>query len=77
MSLFGRKSGKPGTTISPACAYCTHGQYTTDHRMILCEKSGVISPNYHCRRYQYDPLARIPKRQPKLPTFSAEDFSLD
>ncbi len=75
MALFGKKVGKPGTTISPACEYCTYGQRAADPRMILCE--GVVSPDYHCRRYQYDPLARVPKRQPKLPTFSAEDFSLD
>ncbi len=77
MALFGKKIGKPGTTIAPACEYCVYGQRAADPRMILCEKNGVVAPTYHCRRYQYDPLARIPKRQPKLPGFTAEDFSLD
>ena len=66
-----------GATIAPACEYCAHGRKATDPRMILCEKKGVVSPDYRCRKYEYDPLLRVPKRRPKLPSFSAEDFSLD
>ena len=77
MGLLFRKAGAPGTTIAPACEYCQFGQRAADPRMILCEKSGVVAPGYHCRKYVYDPLARVPKRQPKLPGFSPEDFSLD
>ncbi len=77
MALFGKKAGKPGATITPACAYCAFGQRATDPRMILCEKSGVVAPTYHCRKYQYDPLARVPRRRPKLPHFTSEDFSLE
>lgn len=77
MALFGKKAGKPGTTIPPACEYCSYGQHGANPRMILCEKTGVVAPTYHCRKYQYDPLERIPHRQPKLPDFSVADFSLD
>ncbi|MCI2047611.1 MAG: hypothetical protein LKJ90_07845 [Faecalibacterium sp.] len=66
-----------GQTIAPACAYCVHGQPAVDPRMILCKKRGVVTPESHCRSYQYDPLLRIPKRQPKLPGFSPKDFSLE
>ena len=66
-----------GATIAPACRYCLFGQAAADPRMVLCEKHGVVSPDHHCRKYQYDPLQRIPKRQPKLPGFQPEDFSLD
>ncbi|MBQ7859054.1 MAG: hypothetical protein IJ347_02815 [Faecalibacterium sp.] len=66
-----------GATIAPACEYCANGRRASDPRMILCERKGVVSPQYHCRKYQYDPLLRIPKRQPKLPSFTADDFSLD
>ena len=77
MALFGRKNGKAGTTIPLACMYCAFGARAADPQMILCEKVGVVSPEHHCWRYQYDPLARVPKRQPRLPHFTAEDFSLD
>ena len=66
-----------GSTISPACEYCLHGRKGTDPRMILCAKKGVVPLEYHCRKYEYDPLLRLPKRQPKLPSFTAEDFSLE
>ncbi len=66
-----------GATIQPACEYCSLGRRSSDPRMILCEKQGVVSPYFHCRRFDYDPLRRIPRRPPRLPSFSPEDFSLD
>lgn len=72
-----RKKTMFGKTIEPACAYCEHGRSATDPRMILCSKKGVVSPYFKCRKYIYDPLRRVPRRQPKLPSFSAEEFSLD
>ncbi len=66
-----------GKTIAPACEYCAHGTPATAPSLILCTKRGAVSPQYHCRNYQYDPLRRVPKRMPKLPSFSKEDFSLD
>lgn len=62
--------------IPPACEYCEHGRRAADHIMILCKKRGPVSPHYSCRRFLYSPLRRVPKRRPKLPTFSAEDFEL-
>ena len=72
-----RKSALYGATISPACEYCLHGRRAADDKMILCSLRGVVSPYYQCRKYVYDPLRRIPRRQPKLPEFSPEDFSLE
>lgn len=72
-----RKKPFYGATISPACEYCELGRQAADPRMILCSKRGVVAPYYHCKKFVYDPLRRVPHRMPKLPTFSAEDFSLD
>lgn len=66
-----------GANIAPACIYCEYGRRATDPRMILCSKQGVVSPYHKCKKFEYDPLRRVPRRQPKLPEFSAEDFSLD
>ena len=60
----------------PACEYCEHGRKASDNLMILCIKKGVVSPHYACRRFVYSPLKRVPHRQPKLPTFSPEEFLL-
>lgn len=66
-----------GKTIPPACEYCAHGRRAKNPELILCQKIGVVSPLYHCRKFRYDPLLRIPKRYPKLPSFSQGDFSLE
>ena len=53
-----------GTKISPACAYCTHGSPAADQKMVLCKNRGVVSPYFACRKFRYDPLLRVPRRQP-------------
>lgn len=75
--MFRVKNTICGETIAPACEYCEHGRLSSDHIRILCPKKGLVSPTYSCRRYLYDPLRRSPRLQPKLPDFTAEDFSLD
>jgi len=52
-----------GAHIAPACAYCLHGSTAADPKMILCKRKGVVSPYYCCRKFSYDPLMRIPRRQ--------------
>lgn len=74
--MFWKK--KPfGEDIAPACLYCAYGTYNSNQTMILCKRCGVVSPNYHCRRFQYDPLLRVPKRGPILPSFTSDDFKMD
>ena len=65
-----------GTHISPACGHCAHGRKTGDEKVILCKRKGVVPASFHCRKYHYDPLQRIPRLQPKLPAHSKEDFEL-
>ena len=52
-----------GANIAPACAYCLHGSTAADPKMILCKHKGVVSPYYCCRKFSYDPLMRVPRRQ--------------
>lgn len=65
-----------GSRIEPACRYCRHARESTDGRMILCIQQGVVAPYYACRRFQYDPLLRVPSRQPVLPAYQESDFTL-
>ena len=65
-----------GKNIVPACAYCERGVPSEGENTILCLRYGVTSPYFKCRRFRYDPLRRIPKIPPPLPTFSLEDFTL-
>lgn len=65
-----------GNNIEPACTYCALGKPAADNIMVLCRKYGPVAPYFKCKRFKYDPLKRVPKRPPRLPDFSPEDFSL-
>ena len=65
-----------GNNIEPSCAYCEHGTPTQDTMAILCEKCGIVTADYSCRRFVYDPLSRVPKVMPPLMKFDKSDFEL-
>ena len=73
---FFMKNGLFAGDVPPSCEYCEFGRKASDHVMILCIKKGMVSPYYSCRKFRYSPLKRIPKRRPKLPEFTSEDFAL-
>lgn len=63
--------------IEPRCAYCRHGA-CLDEEQVVCVKKGVVSAAACCRRFQYDPLKRVPPK-PLSADFShlrEEDFVL-
>ncbi len=62
--------------ITPSCSYCRFGFITRDGRSVLCEKNGVSTPHGSCRKFQYAPLKRVPKRPNALPRFDKSDFEL-
>ena len=65
-----------GNNIQPCCEYCTYARRATDGRVMLCPRRGIV-PLYHkCRKFKYDPLKRIPFRQPPLQKYQPEDFKL-
>lgn len=68
-----------GKSILPACKHCEHGKFfkNQDKNHILCSRKGVVAPDYHCRKYKYDPLKRVPKKNPTLPSYKQSDFTLD
>lgn len=51
-----------GNNIPPACKYCTEGFYKPGEEKVLCLKRGVTAPAFHCKKFEYDPLKRIPER---------------
>lgn len=65
-----------GDNIVPACEYCERGTKTKDGTMIDCEREGVVSPYFRCRRFIYSPIKRVPKLSPKMKAFTHKDFSL-
>ncbi|HRR76829.1 MAG TPA: hypothetical protein P5191_08460 [Ruminococcus sp.] len=49
--------------ITPKCDYCQYGKRSNAGNKILCEKKGLVDPNYSCNNFNYSPLKRIPVKQ--------------
>ena len=66
MGLFDvfSKGGKYfGKAIEPKCEYCEFGKRSSDGDKVLCTKKGMVDAGYHCPKFLYSPLKRIPVKQ--------------
>lgn len=66
MGLFDvfSKGGKYfGKAIEPKCEYCEHGKRSSDGNKVLCTKKGMVDAGFHCPKFLYSPLKRIPVKQ--------------
>ena len=63
--------------IEPRCAYCAKGSQINDEEVAGITR-GIVSADYHCGSFAYDPLRRVPPRPVKLKTekLSEEDFKI-
>jgi len=48
------------------CGFCRFASVIAGTEEMLCEHRGVVSQEYRCRRFVYDPLKRVPRRLPEL-----------
>ena len=48
------------------CRYCVNAHKLFDSETMLCEKKGVVSCRYTCRRFVYDPLKHVPFQAPTV-----------
>ncbi len=60
-----------GKNIPVSCDYCIHSDIR--NKCQFCTINKVLK-NGKCRKFSYNPIMRIPKRQNMLPTYNAEDF---
>ena len=66
MGLFDvfSKGGKYfGKSIEPKCEYCEFGKRAKDGAKVLCERKGLVEASFHCPKFVYSPLKRIPLKQ--------------
>ena len=63
--------------IEKRCAVCRHSKRINDDEAI-CEKRGIVSLGFKCRKFSYDATKRIPSEAALLgnDAFSEKDFSL-
>lgn len=56
-----------GNGIVPSCSYCEFGDRSKDGDKVVCEKNGLVEPDSSCKKWVYDPIKRIPKKQRDVP----------
>jgi hypothetical protein len=44
------------------------GNRSKEGNKVLCEKQGLVDADYACKKWVYDPIKRVPKKQLKIPT---------
>lgn len=57
---------KRETDIPKMCGCCRFASAIAGTEEMLCEHRGVVSQEYRCRKFVYDPLKRVPRRLPEL-----------
>jgi len=63
--------------IEPFCSYCIHAK-PLDDEYVSCRRHGVVSADYKCSRFKYDPLKRIPPKPKKLgQNYTDSDFYIE
>ena len=62
-----------GNDIIPNCNYCKNFIVTPEES--YCEYSKTIKKD-KCRKFEYNPLLRVPQTAPAMMTFSKEDFEI-
>ncbi len=56
------------------CETCLYARIPEDKSLILCEKKGIVEPGGKCRKYEYDPIKRVPLKSVIDSDYTAEDF---
>lgn len=62
-----------GNNIVPSCKYCEMGSYQGGEK-IVCSKFGEVKPYDSCKKFIYNPLKRIPKKELSLATSAVNDI---
>lgn len=62
-----------GNNIKPACKYCALGTAASGDT-ITCSKFGEVKSYDSCKKYVYNPLKRIPKKELQLANSAVNDI---
>ena len=65
-----------GNAVTKSCRYCSHGRGRLSHGTVQCELKGNVSADHSCRKFDYDPMLRLPRKKPSIIKVDPEDFKL-
>ena len=74
LNLFKKKDKLFGSTVEKSCDYCRYN-YADDDYAVICKYDNGKGAE-KCKKYEYDPTKRKPKKEPKLKEYKPEDFEL-
>lgn len=60
--------------IDKICLYCEHAavKETEGELSVICRGKKCVMPSHRCFRFRYDPLKRVPKPKPRIPSLDPE-----
>lgn len=61
--LFKKNTSYFDKNIEPKCAYCEHGKPAKSEGKILCQRCGIVSDDFSCKKFSYSPFMRIPEKE--------------
>ncbi len=61
-------------TLNKICAYCEYACTIYDEDAMLCQRRGVVSKGFHCKKFSYDPLKHQPTRSAPAPKLDFVDI---
>lgn len=56
------------------CLFCENATVLKGDENLLCQYKGIVSEDFVCRKFVYDPLKRDPKPTPKLYSIDKDDL---
>ncbi len=72
--MFGKKKNE--SDVPKICACCEKAATLADSDTVLCSKKGIVSCDYTCRSFSYDPLKRVPRQKPAIPPLDEDSLVL-
>lgn len=62
--------------LTKKCAHCSHSTPLANSNEMACKIKGIVGLDDLCRKYQYDPLKRVPKPQKLEENYLPDNFTL-
>jgi len=62
--------------IEKKCCYCEHAMPIRDTSGYICRKKGIVSYNFKCKKFVFDPIKLSPVLPAQSMKFSPDDFKL-
>ena len=62
--------------IEEKCCYCENASPIRETSGYICKKKGIVSYNFKCKKFAFDPIKLLPMLPAKPMEFSPDDFKI-